>query len=257
MALSKAEKSKEKGRVPFDSEVKPATLSNDNNKLPASSIGSLKDSMSVKPSIVSPPRGRKTKQELMKTRAFPTGWYIRSCLVQGGLEVITITTNTLSDDAYTNPLVKEIEGGPENGPIAKLTLLGAFSMRVSLINPNPLLNKKSTYHRKAFIRVLDDNELDCETRLSGLKVIKSFIEECKDFSYKTAVFIDPGWNLNLTMEDMPKLDHFLQYGEIVRVINKLFDEVDWKEVQCYLTEGHIPPQAVNDLNCPLNNITTN
>ena len=98
--------------------MRTATLSNDDNKLPASSIGSLKDSISMNPSIVSPPRGRKSNQELMKTRAIPTGWYTISCLVQGGLEVITITTNTLADDAYTNPLVKEIEGGPENGPIA-------------------------------------------------------------------------------------------------------------------------------------------
>ena len=271
MALSKGDKNKDKGKGSFDNGVQAPPLtnndfkvaavppfSNNDTKVAAVSVSANKDSIAMKSPIVSPPRGRKSKQELLKSRAFPTGWYIRSCLVQGGLEAITITTNTMTDDAYIQPLVKEIDGGPQDGSIAKLGLLGAFSMRVSLTNPSALMNKKSnTYQRKAFIRVLDENELDDDTRLAGLKVIKNFMEESKSISYKTAVFIDPGWNLNLTMADMPKLDHFLQYGEIVRVINKLFDEVMWTEVDCFLTQGHIPAQAVDDLGCPPNKVINN
>jgi hypothetical protein len=272
MGPSKHDKSKEKGKEKSsEGDMKPPPMDNAvEAKMPPAGVAAKIDSGAIKPSLVSPPRGRRTKAEIMRSRTIPPGWYIRSALVQGGLEVITITTNTMLDDAYFNNLIKEINEGPEDGPIRSLALLGAFGMRVSLANPEPLMNKKSAFQRKAFIRVLDEGEMDDDTRLAGLKVIKKFLEEPRNNLYKTQVYIEqPGWNITLggkdmaPNKDMPKLDHFLQYAEIIKVINKIFENVNpnWASdpdnlsaAECYFTEGHIPFEAMKDLGFPVDKV---
>ena len=54
-----------------------------------------------------------------------------------------------------------------------------------------------------------------------------------------------------------KLDHFLQYKEILSVLKRIYNVVDmtWYAnnqdwVDCYFTEGHIPFEAVLDLGFP-------
>ena len=42
----------------------------------------------------------------------------------------------------------------------------------------------------------------------------------------TLVFIvEPTWNMNVEFNDTPKVDHYLEYNEIVKIINKLYDGV--------------------------------
>jgi hypothetical protein len=52
------------------------------------------------------PKGRRTKADLSKLNQPKslTGWYLRSILLDGGVELIMITTSSFQDDAYFNPL---------------------------------------------------------------------------------------------------------------------------------------------------------
>ena len=117
------------------------------------------------PSKRGSPAGRKSKKQVKQTKLAP-GWYLRSCLLQGNIEVIFITTSSLVDDAYYNTIVTKLSNpgdGEDASPITDIGLMGAYYMRVSLQIPNGLFNAKSSYQRKAFVRVLDDGEDDPES----------------------------------------------------------------------------------------------
>lgn len=259
MAPSKVDKSKGSFRSEQTMEV---TKEDEklNSKIPAVSLGATKDSQGIKVSLVSPAKGRRSKADILKSRSFGPGWYIRSTLVQGGLELIAITTNSMLDDAYTHNLKEELEKGSEDGPFAELGLLGAFNMRISLANPNPLCNSKNKFQRKAFVRLLDEDETDDASRLAGLNVIRHFLQLSKNNRYETKVFIEPsGWDMTPKDKEAPKLDHFLLYSEIVKIIQMVHGSVnstsendDVAAIQCYFTEGHIPYRARKDFGFPEN-----
>ena len=134
-------------------------------KLPPNSASPEKQNKPIKPPNGSPPNGRKSKDDIMKTKASAPGWYLRSALLQGGLELITTTTQTMVDDAFFHNLITRINEGDDHEPIDNLGLIGAYGMRISLNNPNQLLNGKTKYQRKAFIRVLDEGDEREENRL--------------------------------------------------------------------------------------------
>jgi hypothetical protein len=145
------------------------------------------------------------------------GWYLRSMLLDGGVEAIFITTSNFAEDAYFDPLVKAITAGikvedgvppdEDPGPVSRIGLTGAYYMRNSLDNPDSWMNpmKKKTgarYQRKVFIRLLDPDEGDdtVESRLEALKHIKEFMERKANNGFNAKVFIQqPGW-------DMPNKD---------------------------------------------------
>ena len=131
-------------------------------------------------------------------------------------------------------------------------------MRVSLTNPTQLLNSKTRYPRKAFVRVLEEGEEVDESRLSGLNVIKTFLLKYKNNKFETKVFIEePGWDMTPTDKEILKADHFLVYPEIVKLIGQVHHDVNnsWANAnptaaECYFTEGHIPFEGTRDLGFP-------
>ena len=214
------------------------------------------------PARSSPMKGRKSKNAIRQTKPLEPGWYLRSTLCQGCLMLIQITNSDFSNDAYTQPLIEKIATDDED-EINQIGLLGAYYMRKSLTNPAALLNSKNSYQRKVFVCVLDEDETSVDVMFSKLQVIKRFLELPENNRYGTKVFIQqPGWDL--TPPDpapLPKLDHFVQYREVVRIVNDLFDNVDgnWainnrESADCFFTEGHIPFQAHADLGIPIEDV---
>ncbi|CAB9528244.1 hypothetical protein SEMRO_2179_G317920.1 [Seminavis robusta] len=139
-------------------------------------------------------------------------------------------------------------------------------MRRSLQDPAPLLNSSNTYQQKVFVRVLDPDETSESDLLAALQVVQRFLQKAENNRYGTKVFIrQPGWNLTST-EPSPlrKIDHVLQYSEIVRLMNSLFDNVNasWainnmETASLFFTEGHIPFEAINDLGFPVDAVNNN
>jgi hypothetical protein len=91
-------------------------------------------------------------------------------------------------------------------------------------------------------------------------VIKAFLEEPENNGYGTHVFIEEqGWNLNTNKADVPKVDNYLQFAEIVKIIKRMFENVDqvWarnnmEAAEWYFTKGYIPYQAFVELGFLLN-----
>lgn len=215
----------------------------------------------AKASRSSPVKNRKSKSLIKLTKLAP-GWYLRSRHVDGDIELIEICLSDLVNDAYSQPLIEKLSSGDED-EINQQGILGSFYRRVSLENGNGLLNVKNSYHRKFFVRVLDENETSAESRLECLKIIKRFLEQRENNRYGTAVHIQmPGWDLTPPEPSpLPKLDNYLQYGEIVKLIKDLFDNVDgtWaannmESAMCFFTEGHIPFAAMADLGFPADSV---
>ena len=138
-------------------------------------------------------------------------------------------------------------------------------MRKSLEDSDPLMNAKNGYQRKAFVRVLDEDETSLAHRLQGLNVIKEFLERTENNRYGTKVYIPADWDLTPPEPNpLPKLDHFLQYREIVNVIKDIFDNVDgnWavnnmESAVAFFTEGHVPFAANTDIGFPMDLVIQN
>jgi hypothetical protein len=109
------------------------------SKLPANSVAARKDSAGIK--VVTPTSSPKrklkadivTESEEKPRKRKGVGSYLRSAMLQGGLEIILITTETMVDDAYIHPLISLVEGDvkPETDiehAILKLGILGKFYM---------------------------------------------------------------------------------------------------------------------------------
>jgi hypothetical protein len=223
-----------------------------------------------KPARATPPSGRKSRAQILsseKKRQY--GWYIRSTLLEGGFELILITKNNFNEDAYVNNLV--VGFAPKDGRqppsvIQEAGLLGAFRMRVSLDNPSPLLSGTSLYCRKAFLRLIETRE-DSEdhSRLAALNSIRSFFKEPAQNKYNCPVIIEnPGWDLTPPGDaPLPRLDHYLQYEEIIKIIHLTHDNVNanWaalpensEAVFSYFTKGHIPFAAHKDIGVSLSDV---
>ncbi len=85
-----------------------------------------------------------------------------------------------------------------------------------------------------------------------LLAIKAFLEKPDNNRYDTPVrVLQPGWDLTpLEPAPIQKLDHFLQCGEIKKVLHAIFNNVDhtWaahnrENALCFFTPGRIPFQA--------------
>lgn len=236
-----------------------------NEKKPAAASASPeKNNKGLKPSGGSPPSGRKSKADILKSKANAKGWYLRSALLQGGLEIIMVTNHNMTDDGYFQPIITKLNEGSDTESICQLGLLGVYYMRISLTNPRQLMNGRTKYQRRAFVRVLDPGEETDENRLVALRVVKENLEKYENNKYGTPVVIlEPGWNLTASLEELPKTDNYLQYAEIVKIIKQLFEGVDsnWattnvSAAECFFHEGYIPYQAVQDLGFPESNVMT-
>jgi hypothetical protein len=241
-----------------------APAKKDNSKLasPSAKVGTA-----VNLKCGTPPAGRKSRAEIQlptpeKKKA---GWYITSTLLDGLFEIIFITKENMVEDAYVYPLVLALSGDQDgNKPplVTKHGLIGAFRMRVSLADPKPLYNGKSNYARKAFLRMLDGSEdAEKESRLAALQAIKSFLTPKCNNRYEIKVMIEEnGWDLT-PLGELPKLDHYLQHEEIIKVIKIAHAPIgnDWAvdnsdAIKSYFSEGHIPFSAHAELGVPLDKV---
>jgi hypothetical protein len=205
----------------------------------------------------SSPVGRKSKKQIVENKILP-GWYLRSILLDGGLELVFVTTSTFTTDAFINPLIVELDKGEAESPLRQIGLMGAYYMRISLHNPGKLINTNSQYQRKAFVRVLDqESDSSDASRLEALNVMKTFLEAKDHNKFNTPVFIQkaPAWDMTPSGDTpLPKLDHFIHYDDIVKILHGMFDSIDgnWAasnpdSAAPYFTAGHIPFEAHTQL----------
>lgn len=196
---------------------------------------------------------------IKKCKPKEPGWYIRASLYSGNMACFQITTSDFANDAFTQRLIEKLATDDQDD-INQIGLLGAFYMRKSLSNSDPLLNSKNGYQRKTFVAALEEDECNAESLLSKVETIKRFLERPQNNRFGTKVFIQqPGWDL--TPPDpapLPKLDHILQYRQIALVLRILFDGVDgtWatshrETADLFFTPGHIPFEAVADIGFPI------
>ncbi|MGL5934167.1 MAG: hypothetical protein ACRCZI_00940 [Cetobacterium sp.] len=212
------------------------------------------------------PKGRKQRKDIKPTtKGQNSGWFLKAEMLSGLLELITLTTSSGMEDGFINPLIVALEN-PNSSQndvpeILNQGLLGAFYMRISLTNTGRLMNIRKgvigQYQRKAFIRVVDEGEDTPMHRLASLNVMKAFFEDANNNKFGTKVnILEPGWDLTST--PLRKLDHYLEYREIVKILKELFVNVDgnWaaqnmEAAMCFFTEGHIPLLAHTELGFPL------
>ena len=228
---------------------------------------SMKDIPPSKASRGSPLKHRKPTGEIQQTK-LPPGWHLHEILCEGHLTVIQITNSSMTQDAFSQPLTDALanrEPTQQADPIKDNGIVGSYFMRKSLEDGDPLMNAKNGYQRKAFVRVLDEDETSLAHRLQGLNVIKEFLERTENNRYGTRVYIPADWDLTPPEPNpLPKLDHFLQYREIVNVIKDIFDNVDgnWavnnmESATAFFTEGHIPFAANTDIGFPMDLVIQN
>lgn len=234
----------------------PDGASKTSSLIPPASKATLVPPSPAKRSFSSPV-GRKSKQQIVENKLLP-GWYLRSILLDGGLELILVTTSTFTNDAFINPLITELDKGEADSPLRQIGLMGAYYMRISLQNPGQLCNVKSVYQRKAFLRILDEESDSSDAkRLEVLNVMKKFLELKENNKFNTKVYIQksPAWDMTPSGDTpLPKLDHFIQYEDIVKILHGMFDSIDgnWAasnpdSAAPYFTPGHIPFAAHTQL----------
>jgi hypothetical protein len=211
------------------------------------------------------PKGRKSKAEAITGRV-ASGWHIRSVVVDGGLEVIFITQANFVDDGYgIVEVTKFLKHCQENGefdhPIMQIGLLGQYFMRKSLQDPDRLLERKGPYQRKCLVRVLDPGEEAPKHRFAALKVVKEFLQDKRHNQYDYPVHLNED-NFDRTPSVLPKIDHYVQYTDIVKIVYDLFKDVDstWaanniESALAYFTEGYIPYEACQDVGFPEKYVT--
>ena len=235
------------------------------NSSPVKNAAAVKAAASPGRQKGSPLPGRKAKGSL-KPMKLPPGWYIRSVLLQGLLEVIMVTTSSMVDDGYTHTLWRTLNDpdAPDDIPVKSIGLLNSFGMRISLARDEPLTNSKNSFQRKAFVRILDPGEDTPESRLAALRVIQEFLQQRDNNRYGTAVRIqEPGWDLTPPGDELPKLDHYIEYREMKVIVDCLFEEVggNWAASNMdaalsLFTPGYIPFAAAADLGFPLSMVQT-
>ena len=76
----------------------------------------------------SPSKNRKSKQKIKQNKNLP-GWYIRSRLLDAGIELVEITRSNLTSDAFLHKLNQAIREGDDALPINNI---GIHSMAYML-----------------------------------------------------------------------------------------------------------------------------
>ena len=207
----------------------------------------------------SPIKGRLSKKQIKSMRKKPHGWYITSGLLNGMLEIFFVTFADRRNDAYFHNLVQAVQDSSDD-TINALDILGSYRMRHSLMNPIALISPRSGYQRRCFIRLLDEHELTDEFRLAGLRVIKAFLERRENNRYDTPVHIEnDGWDVTASTNPLPNVDHYVQYRDIKRLLNRIFGESNvghnWAAenpdtAALFFTAGAIPNEAMFELGFP-------
>lgn len=228
--------------------------------IPAKGPGSPVHQQVIQQKTLNTPAGRKTRVEAILSKV-PIGWHIRSVLVEGGLELIFLTLSNFHDDCFgmtqlSKFIKKRQEDNDYSDPVMQIGLLGQYYLRKSLKDPDRLLEKKGPYQRKVLVRVLDPGEETPEKRFDALQAVKKFLENKKHNQYEVSVHLNFN-TFDQTPSVMPKLDHYVQWTCIVKILQDIFPNVDnnWaahniESALTYLTEGYIPIDACQELGFP-------
>lgn len=217
----------------------------------------------------SPGRGkvianRKSATEVRKQKPRVRGWYVEGELVEGGLATFTVTQSDPCEDAYSWNIQKSISNKDLDIPICQQGIINSYNMRRSLKDDRPLYNaKKSEYMRKIYVMMMEPDEMNKEGLHKKLLVVKAFLEEKENNAYLTKVYLPSDWDKTPPdSEPLRRLDHFLQYKELVRFIKDIDKEAGprWyhentEAAWCYFTEGHVPREAAGDLGFPDDQVT--
>ena len=166
-----------------------------NNNKPSPAKGKGGSPAKPSPSRGKAMGGRRNKQEVKEAKPRSPGWYICGGLMDGNLAYFTVTQSDPGQDAYTQPLVEAVQDTNGSDPVCELGILGGYYMKVSLTDERPLTNIKDEYMRKAFVILMDEDEMTSEALLEKLQVVKTFLERPGSNRYKTKVFIPENWDL--------------------------------------------------------------
>ena len=207
-----------------------------------------------------PIKNRRTVKDMKKNIKKAAGWYITSALLNGLMEIIFITMADKRNDAYFQPLVNKINSNDDD-PVNGLDIIGCFRLRIGVANPAPLLSPKTGYQRRAFLRYINSDEMDDESRLENLNVIKAFLEDPENNQYETPVFIEQGnWDVTKrNLDPLANVDHHLVYADIKRLLEMIFGQGnvdhtfaqnDPEQAAIFFTENYIPFEAAAELGFP-------
>ena len=230
------------------------------NKSPAKAAGVTKTTVS--PSKYSPSRNRCSKKEVMQAQKLPQGWHLRSSLCQGDIEVVLINLSDLQNDAYFQPMVNAIANKTLPEYLKEHGLMGAFFCCKSVAENSPLHQPRSNFQSRCLVHFLEPEETTPAACLQALESIKKFLEEKDNNKYETPIHImDPGWDITPKTGIPPKLDHFLQYGEVMKVLHLLYEGIDatWAvenkdNADLFFTPGYIPFKAHEELGYPIEEV---
>jgi hypothetical protein len=201
---------------------------------------------------------RRGAKEVKDAAPRAQGWYCNGCLLDGNLALVTLSDRNPGKDAYSKPLENEIGNKESTDPISQIGLIGPYNRRINLHDPRPLKNSHNDYTRKAYIVLMEPEEMTEEGLLAKVEHVKRFQETKKANTFGTKVFIPSDWNLTPPEPaELPKLDHWLVYKDIVQLIRRLYAGAgnNWyqnnrDEADAYFSEGFIPFDASTDLGFP-------
>jgi hypothetical protein len=205
-----------------------------------------------------PISGRRSAAQIRADQPRDAGWYLSASLLDGCLAYFTVTLSDPGQDAYTQPLKDEIAKRDSTEEVCQLGILGGYYMRKSLEHDVALLNVKDSYQRKAYILMMEPDEMTTDALLTKLEVVRNFLMKPSNNRYNTKVFIAEDWDMTPPEpRPLPKLDQVIQYKEIVNVIKRMYAGVgpDWytnniDAATSYFTPGFIPAEAMTHLGFP-------
>lgn len=225
---------------------------------PAKAAGDGSPAKSSSPNRAKLTKGRRSYEELRKSKPRSPAWYLEGRLFDGNLAGFTTTMADPNQDCYAQPLIEALADTESDAEICNTGIIGAFYMKVSLTDERPLTNVKDDYMRKTFVILMEPEEMTREGLYAKLLVVKKFFELPTSNAYKTKVVIPKEWDKTPPEPTpLPKLDEVLQYKEVKKVLSRIYNKADmtWyganeEEAWCFFNEGHVPFEAVLDLGFP-------
>lgn len=113
-----------------------------------------------------------------------------------------------------------------------------------------------------FMIQLEPHEMTPDYARSKLEVVKKFMSTDATNKFKTPIFFPEGWDETPPAPaPLRKLDHVLQYSEILRLLRMMFPLLNgrWyaanqEAANAFFTAGHIPFAAHADLGFPVEQV---
>ena len=218
------------------------------------------------PTKPSPGRGRvlgnvRSMEEVNKNKPRAKGIHLNACLLDGQLGFFTFTMPDRSNDAYSHNVAQALTVKNSKEFICNLGILGPYFMRRNLEDPRPLRNAKDSFTKKGYVVYFPPEKHNKEGMYEVLTLVKAWAEKPPQTYPNTYVIDEEDWDDTPEEGDLPRLDNFFQYEQILMIIKLLFPDVDdtWYkthalEADCFFHAGHIPFEASMDLGFPVDKV---